>query len=95
MFHETNTLIPLEYSTYHEALADAKFYSQVFIEAAWNNAIANKSFESIYNEFLKLAGNFELEPNETNFNFCEYFKKYYKLYNFEKSLEDTWRGMIV
>jgi hypothetical protein len=95
MFHEANTLIPLEFSTYQEALDDAKFYSQVFIEAAWRNASADKNFENIYNEFLKLVGEFRLEPNETNFDFYEYFQEYYKFYSFKKELDGTWQGMFV
>jgi len=95
MFHETNTLIPLEFSTYQEALADAQFYSQVFIEAAWKNVVSDKSLDNTYNEFLKLVSDFQLEPNETDFDFYEYFQKYFKFYSFKKELDGTWQGMFV
>ncbi len=95
MFYETETLIPLEYATYKEALADAKFYSHVFIHAAWNKVGSNRNFESIYEEFSKLVGDFKLEPNETNFKFNDYFKTYYKFYEFSKDMENIWHGMIL
>ncbi len=94
-FHETKNHISLDYASYKEALDDAQFYSKVFIEAAWNNVAPQKSFENTLNEFVKLVGDFKLAPNETNFNFNDYFEDYYRLYDFRKELEGTWRGMIL
>lgn len=94
IFHETNTLIPLTYSSYREALDDAKFYSHVFVFAAWNNAKPNSNFESTYEEFLKLVGEFKLEPNESSFDFYNYFKTCFNFYEFSKEMENTWLGMV-
>lgn len=94
MFHETKTLIPLDYETYEEALKDAKFYSHVFIYAAWNKAVSNRNFETTFQEFESLVGEFKLEPNESSFNFNDYFKTCYKFYEFSKEMENIWHGIV-
>ena len=94
IFHETGAPIDLYFETYEQALASAKFHCQAFIEEAWRRSVSNRNILSTNDEFVKIAGDFKLEPNEQNFSFSDYFLTYYKLLEFREEMENIWRGMI-
>ena len=86
IFHETGASIDLDFETYEQALTSAKFHCEAFIEEAWRRAIANRNIESARDEYLKIAGDFKLEPNEANFSFSDYFVTYYNLLEFTEEI---------
>ena len=94
IFHETGAPIDLYFETYEEALASAKFHCEAFIEEAFRRSITHGNTQTTYQEYLKIAGDFRLSPNEQNFNFSDYFVTYFRFFEFEKSMENVWRGII-
>lgn len=94
IYHETEVHIPLEFETYEQALASAKFHCEAFIEEAWRRAGSKRNIQSTHDEYIKIASDFNLMPNIQNFNFSAYFETYYKFLDFSESIEKVWRGMV-
>jgi hypothetical protein len=82
--------IPLEFNSYSEALAEAKFYFDMFFGLVWQKHHKNNdqgiSLQDILDETFKIASSFELIPNESNFDFLEYAKSRDSFYKFKKSM---------
>ena len=94
IYHETEVYIPLDFETYEQALASAKFHCEAFIEEAWRRAGSKRNLEITLDEYLKIASDFTLSPNTQGFNFSDYFKTYYKFLEFSEDMENVWHGML-
>ena len=85
--------IPLEFNSYSEALAEAKFYFDMFFGLVWQKHHKNNdqgiSLQDILDETFKIASSFELIPNESNFDFLEYAKSRDSFYKFKKSMSSS------
>jgi hypothetical protein len=82
--------VPLEFDSYSEALAEAKFYFDMFFGLIWQKHNEKNEYsltlENILEETFKIADSFELIPNESNFDFLEYAKSRESFYKFKKSM---------
>ena len=92
--HEPESFILLSYESSEEAVKAAKYFFRFFVEDAWQRSASDRNLQSTYNELLKIAEGFDLIPNETNFNFYDYFEKYYKFLGFKEEMDDIWVGMV-
>jgi hypothetical protein len=83
--------VPLEFDSYSEALAEAKFYFDMFFGLVWQKHHKKNdqglSWQDILDETFKIASCFELIPNESNFDFLEYAKSRDSFYKFKKSMD--------
>jgi hypothetical protein len=83
--------IPLEFNSYSEALAEAKFYFDMFFGVVWQKHHEKNgqgmSLQDILDETFEIAASFQLIPNESNFDFTEYAKSRDSYYKFQKSME--------
>ena len=79
-----------EFDRFEEALSEAKFYFDIFFNAVWhklnNKSATNLPLDVIFQETMKVASDFVLMPNNSNFNFDSYAKERHDFYCFKKSL---------
>ncbi len=90
-FNEEGVKIPFEFDSYEDALKEAKFYFDLFYGNLWREFNIQKNLsmthEEILTKVIHIADQFELLPNESQFDFFKYAKERESYYLFEKSIK--------